>query len=118
MNNKIYIEERGNLNISEEAISTIVSHTVKEIEGVAGLQHNAYSEIVRFLGRAEHADAIKMEKGHEGLILDVYLRVCYGFRIPDVAVQVQESIKGALETMLQVSVTSINVHVVGIEYAQ
>ncbi len=116
MENKIYIKDRGDLSISEEAISKIVSHTVKEIEGVAGLQHNAYSEIVKFLGGQEHSEAIRMEKGHEGLILDLYLRVSYGFRVPDVAVKVQEAIKGALETMLQVSVTSINVHVVGIEY--
>lgn len=115
MKNKINIKERGDLSISEEAISTIVSLTVKEIDGVAGLQHNAYSQIVKFFGGDEHGDAIKMESGHEGMILDLFLRVSYGFRVPDVATQVQKAIKQAIETMLQVTVTSVNIHVVGVE---
>ena len=46
--------------------------------------------------------------------IDVNIIVEYGARIPDVAFEIQNRVKKAVETMTGLTVTSVNVHVQGV----
>lgn len=47
-------------------------------------------------------------------IVDVYLNLRLGARIPDVAGEVQHSVKVAVQSMTGKPVTKVNIHVAGI----
>lgn len=47
-------------------------------------------------------------------VLDVYINLKQGARIPDVAGEVQRSVKVAVQSMTGKPVTKVNVHVVGL----
>ena len=54
---------------------------------------------------------------HQWMILidiDVNIVVEYGVRIPDVAFEIQNRVKKSVETMTGLSVSSVNIHIQGI----
>ena len=48
--------------------------------------------------------------------VDAYVIMEYGVRIPDVAAQIQESVKNAIERMTGLSVVEVNVNVQGVAF--
>ena len=50
--------------------------------------------------------------------MDLYIIVKFGVRIPDVALNVQEKVKNAIESMTGLSVVEVNVHVQGVGFPE
>lgn len=111
---KALITKNGNLSISQEAITDLVSLAAKEIDGVVLIQQDAPSQIMNFLKRRP-LEAVKFEEGSEGLILNLNVILQNGYQITDIAQKIQENIKNALETMLQIPVSIVNIRIVGIK---
>ena len=57
---------------------------------------------------------IKVEVGEKETKIDVNIIVEYGTRIPDVAFEIQNRVKKAVETMTGLKVVAVNVHVQGV----
>lgn len=72
--------------------------------------------IAEVLGRRNLSKGIKVEVGTEDAKIDIYVVVDYGVRIPDVAWDIQESVKNAVETMTGLKVNYVNVHVQGVHF--
>ena len=51
-----------------------------------------------------------------GAAVDAFVIMEYGIRIPDVAAQIQESIKNAIERMTGLVVVEVNVNVQGVAF--
>ena len=60
------------------------------------------------------AKGIKVEKTENTAKIDVNVIVEYGTRIPDVAFEVQNRVKKAVESMTGLNVEEVNVHVQGV----
>ena len=76
--------------------------------GIAG----GISEV--FSGKKNLSKGIKVEVGEKETRIDVNIIVEYGVRIPDVAFEIQNRVKKAVETMTGLKVSSININVQGI----
>jgi len=62
---------------------------------------------------------ITIEEGFpKEVIVDTYISVKYGLRIPDVAWDVQEAIKNQIENYTGYIVKAVNVHVQGIHFTE
>ena len=116
-NNNLDVDSDGIINISEDVIVELVRKT---IQGIAHIQTAAKLSSKFGLGR-KGGDGIKVsvekDKGEGGarvLVIDVYVLVKYGRRIPDLAWDVQEKIKLNLERYTGYSVKAVNVNVQGI----
>ncbi|MBR0044679.1 MAG: Asp23/Gls24 family envelope stress response protein [Synergistaceae bacterium] len=116
-NNNLDVDSDGTINISEDVIVELVRKT---IQGIAHIQTAAKLSSKFGLGR-KGGDGIKVsvekDKGEGGarvLVIDVYVLVKYGRRIPDLAWDVQEKIKLNLERYTGYSVKAVNVNVQGI----
>ena len=48
--------------------------------------------------------------------IDLYLVVKYGIKIPELAWNVQEAVKSTVEEMTGLNVTSVNIHIEGIDF--
>ncbi|MGN1271028.1 MAG: Asp23/Gls24 family envelope stress response protein [Clostridia bacterium] len=113
----IEITEANNeeIKISDDVVSVIAGKAVSEISGVAGMAGGfagGISEV--FSGKKNLAKGIKVDVEEKEVKIDVNIIVEYGVRIPDVAFEIQNRVKKAVETMTGLNVTNVNVHVQGV----
>ena len=103
------------IKIADDVVSVIAGKAVSEISGVAGMAGGfagGISEV--FSGKKNLSKGIKVDVGEKEVKIDVNIIVEYGARIPDVAFEIQNRVKKAVETMTGLNVTSVNVHVQGV----
>ena len=65
-------------------------------------------------GKKNLSKGIKVEVGEKETKIDVNIIVEYGSRIPDVAFDIQNRVKTAVEGMTGLKVVAVNVHVQGV----
>jgi len=88
------------------------------ISGKSGCGNTTVSRrIAEMLGRKNLAKGIKVEVGEKEAAVDLFVIMDYGIRIPDVAAQIQESVKKAVERMTGLVVVEVNVNVQGVAFA-
>ena len=113
----IEIVEANNeeIKIADDVVSIIAGKAVSEISGVAGMAGGFAGGISEVLsGKKNLSKGIKVDVEEKEVKIDVNIIVEYGVRIPDVAFEIQNRVKKAVETMTGLNVTSVNVHVQGV----
>lgn len=113
----VEITETNNeeIKIADDVVSIIAGKAVSEISGVAGMAGGfagGISEV--FSGKKNLSKGIKVDVGEKEVKIDVNIIVEYGARIPDVAFDIQNRVKKAVETMTGLNVSSVNIHIQGI----
>ncbi len=108
--------ELGTVKIADEVVSIIAGLAATEVEGVASMSGGLAGGISEVLGRKSFSKGVKVEVGTEEAKIDIFITVKYGERIPDVAWDIQESVKKAIETMTGLNVSSVNIHVQGVQF--
>ena len=116
-NETVEISEANNeeIKIADDVVSVIAGKAVSEISGVAGMAGGfagGISEV--FSGKKNLSKGIKVDVGEKEVKIDVNIIVEYGARIPDIAFEIQNRVKKTVETMTGLTVTSVNVHVQGV----
>ena len=116
-NETVEISEANNEEpkIADDVVSVIAGKAVSEISGVAGMAGGfagGISEV--FSGKKNLSKGIKVDVGEKEVKIDVNIIVEYGARIPDIAFEIQNRVKKTVETMTGLTVTSVNVHVQGV----
>ncbi len=105
------------IKIADEVIAAIASNAAAQIEGVASMAGNIVSDIGgAILGRKSVARGVRVTSSGKDLALDLYLSVNYGARIPDLAFKVQGNVKRAVESMTDLKVARVNIHVQGVTF--
>ncbi|WP_430886431.1 Asp23/Gls24 family envelope stress response protein [Fusibacter sp. JL216-2] len=106
--------EYGNVNISDDVIGIITSIAAAEIEGVNGLSGGFAEDIAEMFGVKNLKKGVKVDIEDDIVVVDLNIIVDFGIKIPDVAWQVQENVKNAIETMTGLACKEVNIHVQGI----
>jgi uncharacterized alkaline shock family protein YloU len=105
----------GALKVSDEVISIIAGITATDVPGVAGMSGGTLSGgIAEMLGKKYLSKGVKVVVNADQIIVDLYIIVEYGSRIPDVAFETQSRVKKTLEGMVGMKVAEVNIHVQGI----
>ena len=108
--------EVGTIRIADEVVGIIAGMAATEIPGVAGMSGGLVGGIAEMLGKKNLAKGVKVEVGEKEAAVDLYVIMEYGVRLPDIAIQVQENVKHALESMTGLEVVEVNVHVQGVGF--
>ena len=109
------VTEDNGIRISDDVVSVIAGVAVSEVQGVAGMAGGFAGGISEVLsGKKNLSKGIKVEVGEKETKIDVNIIVEYGVRIPDVAFEIQNRVKKAVETMTGLNVVEVNVHVQGV----
>lgn len=119
--NKEYIsreEELGNINISEEVLSAIAGAAALEVEGVAGLGSSFGAEVAAMVNRKSLTRSVRLDLENEEVCVGIAVLVKYGHVVPDVAKEVQEAVKSALENTSGLNVVCVNVTVAGVAFGK
>ena len=70
--------------------------------------------ITEVFGKKNFSKGIKVDVEEKSVKIDVNIIVEYGARIPDVAFEIQNRVKKAVESMTGLTVPEVNVHVQGV----
>ena len=116
LNNVEDINDTENgIEISNDVIAVIAGVAVSEVQGVSSMSGGFAGGITEVLsGKKNLAKGIKVEVGDKNAKIDVNIIVEYGVRIPDVAFEIQNRVKKAVETMTGLKVIEVNVNVQGV----
>lgn len=117
--NEVVVEntqgETNTIKISDDVVAVIAGKAVADAPGVfamAGGFAGGISEVLS--GKKNLSKGIKVDVGEKETKIDVNIIVDYGVRIPDIAFDIQNRVKSAVEGMTGLKVTAVNVHVQGV----
>lgn len=103
--------DMGTIQIAPEVIEVIAGLATIEVDGIAGMSGGLAGGIAELLGKKNVAKGVKVEVGQKEAAVDVSVIIQYGYKIPEVANNVQENIKRSIEMMTGLVVVEVNVHV-------
>lgn len=110
--------EKGSIKIADDVVGIIAGLAATEVKGVAGMSAGIVGGIAEILGRKNLSKGVKVQVGEKEAKVDLYIIVNYGVRIPEVAWNVQENVKKAIENMTGLSVVEVNIHIQGVNFGQ
>ena len=110
------VEVSTNLNISEEVIAIIAGIAAGEVEGVAGMSLGFVDGVSEIFGKKKYSKGVKVDIDGDSVVIDIYVIVSYGVRIPDVAWSIQTNVKSSVENMTGLTVKSVNINVQGVNF--
>jgi len=106
----------NNIKIADDVVAVIAGIAVSEVQGVSEMSGSFAGGISEVLsGKKNLAKGIKVEATEKTTKIDVNIIVEYGVRIPDIAFEIQNKVKKAVETMTGLTVAEVNVHVQGVK---
>ena len=107
--------DNNEIKIADDVVAVIAGVAVSEVPGVAEMAGGFAGGITEVLsGKKNLAKGIKVEVLEKETKIDVNIIVEYGVRIPDIAFEIQNRVKKAVETMTGLKVLEVNVHVQGV----
>ena len=95
-------EKLGAVKISDDVISISVLDSAREVAG--------FRSFVR--------KGIKITQIEDGISIDLYIVVDYGFKIPEVAWNLQNKVKDDIEHSFEIIIKGINIHVQGVHFLE
>jgi len=104
--------------ITDETIAIMAGIATTEVEGVASMSGGITEDFVEALGRINPAKGVKVDSKNGTTVIDLYVILKYGFRIPEISWNIQEKVKDTIEQMAGVEVSEINIHVQGIDFEE
>ncbi|MCF0245311.1 MAG: Asp23/Gls24 family envelope stress response protein [Ileibacterium sp.] len=109
--------EYGTVEISLDAIASLVGGTVNECYGIVGmasqkLLKDGWAEL---LGKDTYSKGVIVRQDGNSLILDIYVVAMQGIKLSEVMLGAQQRVKYVLEKTLEVKVEAVNMFVQGVK---
>lgn len=104
--------DMGIVKISDEVVAVIAGLACSDVKGIVGISSGIVGGITQILsGKKNLSKGVKVNVGENDATIDIFIVVEYGVKIPQVAGEVQSSVKKAVESMTGLSVSAINIFV-------
>ncbi|MGQ9823406.1 MAG: Asp23/Gls24 family envelope stress response protein [Desulfotomaculales bacterium] len=107
----------GSIRIADEVVRIIAGLAATEVPGVAGMSGGIVGGIAEMLGRKNLSKGVKVDVGEKEAAIDIFIVAEYGSKIPEVASQIQQKVKKAVQEMTGLSVVEVNVNVQGVTFS-
>ncbi len=105
----------GKIQIADEVIATIAGVAATESYGLVGMHaRNVQEGLSVLLRREDLARGVQVTIADNRAIIDLFVVVQYGTNIAEVARNVMEQVKYAVENQCGLEVARVNVHVMGV----
>ena len=111
VNEEVKLEngEGEGIRIANDVIAAIANKAASEVPGVFSMSGGISDVFGKRMSKG-----IKVDAGEKSTKIDVNIIVEYGARIPDIAYEIQNRVKKAVESMTGLKVLEVNVHVQGV----
>lgn len=107
----------GSIRIADEVVRIIAGLAATEVPGVAGMSGGIVGGIAEMLGRKNLSKGVKVDVGEKEAAIDIFIVAEYGSKIPEVASQIQQKVKKAVQEMTGLNVVEVNVNVQGVTFS-
>ena len=105
----------GTVHIHKKVLADIAALAIRELNGVSLIPQNIISQCMEFFGRKYYPGiVVTMDKSGQ-IVIDMKIFVRYGINISDMAKQVQDTVRSAIERTVDINLKDINVNIEGIE---
>lgn len=106
--------EVNGIKIAEDVVAKIAGIAASEVKGVFSMNGGIAGGISEMFGKKSFSKGVKAQVTEKDALLDLYIIVEYGSRIPDIAFEIQNRVKTAVENMTGLKVLEVNIHVQGV----
>ena len=117
LENEIKSSNKGKVTCNKQILLSIINLAAKEIAGVDSLCEN-FSSGLKKLFSNNMSEGVKVEYTNDGVNVDIYLNIEYGYNVSDVSHRVQENVKNSISSMIDVKLNTINVHIMGVVFKE
>ncbi|OGX05417.1 MAG: hypothetical protein A2Z88_05830 [Omnitrophica WOR_2 bacterium GWA2_47_8] len=106
----------GSVQIHKKVIADIAAAATSEIANVKLVEPDFKYSVLELFGMASHpAIDVTIDKSDHQVSLEIKIVVKYGSHIPDVARQIQDVVRDAVERSADITLKDINVSIQGLE---
>ena len=107
----------GKIRISEDVIAQLATKALNSVEGVTPANPGLMANL-RLGRKTVNGVRISISDGEATeIVVDAYIAVKYGLRIPDVCWDVQAAIKEQIERFTGYTIKGVNIYVQGISFS-
>lgn len=106
------------VKIADEVVSVIAAKAAGEVDGIAAMTGSIAGEFVEKLGVKNLSKGIKVDIAESNVAISLSVVVNYGYKIPDICKEAQNSVRAAVESMTGLNVTEVNIYVQSIVFPQ
>ena len=105
----------GSVQVHKRAIADIAVSALSEIDGVSLIPSDLFTNLKNFLGDKQYPGiAVTIDKNNQ-VTLELKLCIRYGISLSDIAQQIQEAVRSAVERTVDITLKDIHVNIQGIE---
>ena len=115
---KLNENPNGTVSFATEVVATIAGLAATEVDGVASMISPSSGLADMFSRKSNRSltKGVRIDLNDNKVSVDITITVEYGSPVPDVARNIQENVKKAIETMSGLDVRNVDVHVTGISF--
>jgi uncharacterized alkaline shock family protein YloU len=99
----------------ENIISSLTASCVAQIDGVADISIDSGSMLGRVFKSKGNSVQVTLTEKKEAII-DVSFKAYYGYKVPDLAFNIQKAVIEKVETTTPYKVKAVNINVVGVVF--
>ena len=105
----------GEVSYNKDIILSVIRLAATEIVGVSSLAESFGLTFKRWFSNNVN-NGVKIYYNGNKIGAHIYLNVKFGYNVSDISYRVQENIKNALSSMVDVEIDKINVHILGVDF--
>lgn len=109
----VHMHKDINVEVSDDMILQIATHVIANIPGYHSLSSSFYHGVVNGIARnfgQKNLPGMNVKHRKEGLEINIYVNVLYGYSLIAMAEQIRHDIKAELKRMLDIQDVRIDVH--------
>ncbi len=111
---RITIEKLGKVKIDNEVLGMIAAIATAKVPGVHRISRGFVGGVSEFFGKKAPEKGIRVSISEDEVSFELGVILDYGVDIPEVAWQIQKSVKNTVEKMSNLKVKEVNIEVRGI----
>jgi uncharacterized alkaline shock family protein YloU len=109
----------GTIEVAPRAIATIAAQAAARTYGVVGMApHTLREGVAQLLHQQDAHKGVTVRINGDEIAIDLYVIMEYGTRIAEVARNIQENVRYAVERALGMPVAQVNVRIQGVRVNQ
>jgi len=106
----------GTVNISNDVIADLAGYAALECYGIVGMASPSLRDgVAQLLSRDKLRKGVLIKSDGEGVSVDLYVVAEYGTNLAEVAHNMSDRVKYVLQTIAEVKVDAVDVHIQGIK---
>ena len=120
------ITDKGSINISRITLEILIRLALQSINGIIQPKKIGFPKIIQTsgadvdngkIGKNNNPD-VKIEIKPDSILVNLFLTINYGIRIPDLTWEVQAKVKEKIKEVTGLDIEQINVHIQGIYFSK